>query len=186
MKRILPLVCTILLIGCSDSSQTSTAASDTKIAEPMSTETPAVSETPIPEPATPPVAQEVTPETQPVAQKPAPAAPTPAAVTQKPVAAAKEKPSVKTAAPVPVKTSAINASELFTQKCVSCHGSKGEKVALGKSQIIADFNEQQLKDAMYGYQAGTYGKEMKGLMQGQVKSFTPEQIDALAKYISTL
>lgn len=186
MKRILPLVCTIFLIGCSDSSQTSTSTPDAKIAEPMNTETPAVSETPIPESVAPSVAQEVTSESQPVDQKTATVAPPPAAVAQKPVAAAKEKPSVKTAAPTTVKTSAINASELFTQKCVSCHGGKGEKVALGKSQIIADFNEQQLKDALYGYQAGTYGKEMKGLMQGQVKSFTPEQIDALAKYISTL
>ena len=63
---------------------------------------------------------------------------------------------------------------------------KGEKAALGKSAIIADFSEQQVKEALKGYQAGTYGKEMKALMQGQAKGLNDAQIDALAKHISTL
>ncbi|MGZ5208146.1 MAG: c-type cytochrome, partial [Sulfuricurvum sp.] len=80
----------------------------------------------------------------------------------------------------------VDGKALYAQKCVSCHGMKAEKSALGKSQIIANFTEQQTKDALKGYQDGSYGKEMKGLMQGQVKSLNLEQIDALAHYITTL
>jgi len=80
----------------------------------------------------------------------------------------------------------VDGKTMYTQKCVSCHGTKGEKSALGKSQIIADFTEEQIKNALKGYQDGSYGKEMKGVMQGQVKSLEREQIDALAKHITTL
>ncbi len=85
-----------------------------------------------------------------------------------------------------VTETALDATALFAQKCASCHGSKAEKSALNKSQIIAGWKDTQIKDALKGYQAGTYGKEMKGLMQGQAKGLNDAQIDALAKYISTL
>ena len=186
MKRILPIVCSILLIGCGDSSQTSTSTGDTKSAKPISSEVPVVSETPIAEPVMPTVVQEVTPPVKPISQTVTPA---PVALPQKPAAPAKEKAAVKAPVPVtakPAETAAADGKILFDQKCSSCHGGKAEKSALNKSQIIADFNEQQLKDALHGYQTGSYGKEMKGLMQGQVKSFSQAQIDALAKYISTL
>lgn len=80
----------------------------------------------------------------------------------------------------------VDGGALFNQKCVSCHGAKAEKAALGKSQIIATFSEGQIKDALKGYQAGTYGKEMKAVMQGQVKALDDSQIDAIAKHISAL
>ncbi len=95
----------------------------------------------------------------------------------------------KTVEPTPTTlpiAATVDGKTIYTQKCVSCHGTKGEKSALGKSQIIADFTEEQIKDALKGYQDGSYGKEMKGLMQGQVKSLEREQIDALAKHITTL
>lgn len=78
----------------------------------------------------------------------------------------------------------IDGGALYSQKCASCHGAKAEKAALGKSQIITQFNEQQVKDALKGYQAGSYGKEMKALMQGQAKGLSDAQIDALAKHIA--
>jgi len=129
MKIILPILCSLLLIGCND--QTTTQSSSTK-----------------------------SPDVTPVS-------------------------SVATTPPV-VVNAPFDPAVVFGQKCASCHGAKGEKAALGKSQIIADRTEQQIKDALTGYQGGTYGKEMKTLMQGQVKALTPEQIDALAKYIPTL
>lgn len=89
-------------------------------------------------------------------------------------------------APSAPKKTAFDASAHYTQKCVSCHGAKGEKPALGKSQIIASLSEDQIKEALKGYQIGTYGKEMKAVMQGQAKGLSEEQIDALAKHISTL
>ncbi len=97
-------------------------------------------------------------------------------------AAAPEEASSSVAA----ETISVDATALFSQKCASCHGAKAEKSALNKSQIIAAFSEQQIKDALKGYQNGTYGKEMKALMQGQAKGLNETQIDALAKYISGL
>lgn len=78
----------------------------------------------------------------------------------------------------------VDGGALYASKCLSCHGAKAEKAALGKSQIIATLSEGQIKDALKGYQAGTYGKEMKAVMQGQAKALNDAQIDALAKHIS--
>lgn len=181
MKLILPILCSVLLIGCGDSSQTSTSADNTKIADSKSV---AVSETTVPESVVPSVEQNATSLKQSVPQ---PVIPEP--IPKKSIVPDKAKEAVKAPVPVSTKsveTAAVDGKVLYDQKCSSCHGSKAEKAALNKSQIIADFNEQQLKEALHGYQTGSYGKEMKGLMQGQVKSFSQEQIDALVKYISTL
>jgi cytochrome c len=70
------------------------------------------------------------------------------------------------------------------KKCASCHGQAGEKVALGKSKIIKDMSEQEMVTAMKGYQDGSYGGAMKGLMKGQVASLNGEQIEAIAKHIA--
>lgn len=142
MKIFIPILCSLLLIGCSDTAKT-TAPENTS----------AVSET-----ATPPAA----------------------------TSSVMEEPNTSSAATVAPIAAAIDGGALFTQKCASCHGAKAEKSALGKSQIIATFSEQQIKDALHGYQAGTYGKEMKVLMQGQAKPLNDEQINALAKHVSTL
>ena len=184
MKLILPILCSVLLIGCGDSSQTSTSADSAKIAEPKNTKVAAVSETTVYESVAPSTEQKATSLVQPVSQTV-----TPEPISKKSTAPDKIKTVAKTPVPVSAKlveTAAVDGKTLYDQKCSSCHGSKAEKSALNKSQIIADFNEQQLKDALHGYQTGSYGKEMKGLMQGQVKSFNSEQINALAKHISTL
>ncbi|MCX6061354.1 MAG: c-type cytochrome [Campylobacterales bacterium] len=149
MKLLLPVVCSILLIGCGNSTKNST--SDTQqVSQPQTAEAPAISEK----------------------------------TTTASIPASEIKPTQETVAVS--STSETDGGALFSQKCAACHGNKAEKSALGKSQIIADFTEKQIKDALQGYQAGSYGKEMKGLMQGQVKLLTPEQINALAKHIPTL
>jgi cytochrome c len=96
-------------------------------------------------------------------------------------------PAVSTPSEQPALSSAsVDGGALYSQKCASCHGAKAEKAALNKSQIIAQFSEVQVKEALKGYQAGTYGKEMKALMQGQAKALDDAQIDAIAKHIATL
>lgn len=80
----------------------------------------------------------------------------------------------------------LSASALFANpytKCVGCHGANGEKVALGKSKIIKDMTKQEIIDAMVGYQNGTYGGPMKGLMLGQVKGVSQADIEAIANQI---
>ena len=68
-------------------------------------------------------------------------------------------------------------------KCVACHGATGEKVALGKSKIIKDMTKAEIVASLKGYQDGTYGGAMKGLMAGQVKGLDDASIQAIADQI---
>ena len=69
------------------------------------------------------------------------------------------------------------------KKCAGCHGQNGEKAALGKSKVIANMSKQEIVDSMKGYQNGTYGGPMKGLMVGQVKGLSDADIQAIADMI---
>jgi cytochrome c553 len=151
MKYILPAICSLLLLGCSD---------------------------------TPPSKASSTPETS--TQTPAPIEANKSSLPTTAITPTSANAPVPAEAPVTVQTASIDGGALFGQKCTACHGSKAEKSALGKSQIIAGWKEDQIKTALKGYQAGTYGKEMKAVMQGQAKGLSDAQIDALAKHISTL
>lgn len=86
----------------------------------------------------------------------------------------------------------IGSSTLFAadgaalyNKCMGCHGKTAEKVALGKSKIIANMSEDELNIALKGYKDGTYGGVMKGLMKGQVAKLSEDDIKSLATYISS-
>ena len=79
-----------------------------------------------------------------------------------------------------------NGHLLFVQKCASCHGQLGEKAALNKSQIIAGWEKEKSINALKGYQNGTYGSSLKGIMKGQVSSLSEEQIRVISEYIATL
>lgn len=68
-------------------------------------------------------------------------------------------------------------------KCQGCHGVNGEKKALNKSLIIKDMTKAEIKDSLIGYQNGTYGRAMKGLMKGQVRNLSMADIEAIANQI---
>ena len=68
-------------------------------------------------------------------------------------------------------------------KCSACHGVNGEKAALGKSKIIKDMSKEDFVASLKGYQDGTYGGPMIGLMVGQVKGLDDAAIQALADQI---
>ncbi|NLC28751.1 MAG: cytochrome C [Campylobacteraceae bacterium] len=68
--------------------------------------------------------------------------------------------------------------------CAVCHGVSGEKVAVGKSKIINLMSEQEIINALVGYQERTYGGPLKAMMQSQVKSLSSEDINSLAKHFS--
>jgi len=81
---------------------------------------------------------------------------------------------------------AASGSDLYT-KCASCHGAKGEKPALGKSQVIAGWKEAKTLEALKGYKAGTRNtKGMGALMKGQTAALNDKDMKALAKYIAAL
>lgn len=69
--------------------------------------------------------------------------------------------------------------------CAVCHGKNGEKEAIGKSKIINQMSEEEFVDALIGYKEGTYGGAMKGMMTGQVKSLTKEEMKELAKHFTS-
>ena len=80
---------------------------------------------------------------------------------------------------------AADGAELY-KKCAGCHGASGEKVALSKSQVIKGWEKEKLATALKGYKDGSYGGAMKGLMKGQVATYSDEDIDAVSAYISGL
>jgi cytochrome c len=69
------------------------------------------------------------------------------------------------------------------KKCMGCHGANGEKVALGKSKVIKDMTKAEIEASLLGYQNGTYGGAMKGLMAGQVRTLSAADIKAIATKI---
>ncbi|WP_281951531.1 c-type cytochrome [Nitrosophilus kaiyonis] len=80
----------------------------------------------------------------------------------------------------------INAVSLYA-KCAGCHGSKGEKKALGKSAPIGGMDKAKLTKLIKGYKEGTLNQYGMGpLMKGQVGSLSDEEIEALSEYISKL
>lgn len=89
---------------------------------------------------------------------------------------------------VVVAASSLMASDgaSLYKKCASCHGAKAEKKALNKSQIIQGWSKEQLVASLKGYKDGSYGGAMKGLMKGQVASYSEEDIEAVSEYITTL
>ena len=81
---------------------------------------------------------------------------------------------------------AVSGYAIYEQKCASCHGHNAEKVALNNSKIIAGWESKRVIQSLKGYQDGTYGGTMKGIMKGQAGSLNAEQIKAVSDYIATL
>ncbi|WP_072680726.1 c-type cytochrome [Arcobacter sp. LA11] len=82
---------------------------------------------------------------------------------------------------------AIFACTLFADpyaKCVNCHGANGEKAAMSKSKVLKDMTKAEFIAAMKGYQDGSYGGAMKGLMTVQVKGLSDADIEAMANKIA--
>jgi len=81
---------------------------------------------------------------------------------------------------------AADGAALF-KKCAGCHGAKGEKKALGKSEVIAGWDAAKTEEALKGYKAGTRNVHgMGGLMKGQVASYSDADIKAVSEYIHGL
>jgi len=77
---------------------------------------------------------------------------------------------------------AADGATIF-KKCAACHGSNGEKVALGKSKVIKELSKDEIVTALKGFKDGTYGGSMKALMKGQIASLSDADIEAVAEYI---
>ncbi|PHM17632.1 MAG: cytochrome C [Sulfuricurvum sp. PD_MW2] len=82
--------------------------------------------------------------------------------------------------------SAADGAAMF-QKCVACHGAKGEKAALGKSEIISGWSSAKTLDALKGYKAGTRNtKGMGAIMKGQTATLSDADMKTIADYVAGL
>jgi len=80
--------------------------------------------------------------------------------------------------------SGSSASEL-TQTCRGCHGEHFERRALNASKIVRQMSAEEIERALHGYQKGTYGGSMKGIMFGQTKHLTDKTIRLIVEEIIT-
>ena len=76
--------------------------------------------------------------------------------------------------------------QLFA-RCSGCHGAKGDRKALGKSDLLASMSKNEIIDALNGYKNGSRNKYAMGaLMKGQVARLSASDIEAIADYLSGL
>jgi len=80
---------------------------------------------------------------------------------------------------------AADGASLY-KKCAGCHGAKAEKKALNKSQVIQGWDKDKVVSALKGYKDGSYGGAMKGLMKGQVATYSDADIEKVAAHIAAL
>lgn len=72
-------------------------------------------------------------------------------------------------------------------KCISCHGTTGDKKALGKSAVITGQEASKTIEQLTAYRAGTLNITGLGpIMQRQVSSMDDKTISAIAEYISQM
>ena len=76
-----------------------------------------------------------------------------------------------------------NGKALYSA-CASCHGTSGEKPALGKSAVIQGWSKEQVLDALNGYSDGSYGAALKGMMKVQADKLDADEKEAISEYIS--
>ena len=108
-----------------------------------------------------------------------------AADVNKTVADANKTVAAATAGAAAAADTAAGAAKFA--KCVSCHGAKAEKKALGKSDVIAGWDVAKIEEALKGYKAGTRNDHgMGGVMKGQVAAYSDADIKAVAEYIHGL
>jgi cytochrome c len=82
---------------------------------------------------------------------------------------------------------ALDGAELYkTKTCLTCHGKDGKTTIMPSYPKVAGQNEayalQQMKDIKSGARANGMSAAMKGIMH----LVSDEEMEALAKYLSTL
>ncbi|QAR32600.1 c-type cytochrome [Geovibrio thiophilus] len=71
-------------------------------------------------------------------------------------------------------------------KCKACHGADGSKVPAGAKTAVKGQSAADLEKKLTGYKDGSFGGEKKATMQRMAANLSPEDIKALAQYMSGL
>ena len=79
-----------------------------------------------------------------------------------------------------------DGAAIYDSACKTCHGAKAEKVALGKSKVLAALSQDEIVKSMKGYKDGSYGGAMKAIMIPQVNKLSDADIDAVAAHVQTI
>jgi len=79
-----------------------------------------------------------------------------------------------------------DGAAIYNGACKTCHGAKAEKVALGKSKVLASLSEAEIVSTMKGYKDGSYGGAMKAVMIPQANKLSDADIAAVAAYVQTI
>ena len=74
------------------------------------------------------------------------------------------------------------AAELYTKSCKGCHGVDGANAAMSKA--LKGLPAEEVKTALAGYKAQTYGGKKKAMMERVASALSDEDIEALATYIA--
>lgn len=74
------------------------------------------------------------------------------------------------------------AAELYDKSCKSCHGADGANAAM--SRALKGMPAEEVKAALLGYKAQTYGGKKKAMMERVIKPLSDEEIEALTGYIA--
>jgi cytochrome c553 len=72
-------------------------------------------------------------------------------------------------------------AERYEKLCKSCHGADGSNAAMSKP--LKGLPAEEVKAALVGYKAQTYGGKKKAMMERVTKSLTDEDIEALATHV---
>lgn len=69
-------------------------------------------------------------------------------------------------------------------KCIGCHGTNFEKVALGKSKVVKDMSYIDIATALIKYKYNDIQSPTAGIMVGQMKEYKVSDILLLSDSIS--
>ncbi len=83
---------------------------------------------------------------------------------------------------------ASSGASLYKKECKGCHGSKGDKLAMGKSKAINGMSVKSLDQAMKDYASGKRKSisMVKKMKKDFIKKYSAEETEATYKYIQGL
>ena len=83
---------------------------------------------------------------------------------------------------------ASSGSSLYKKECKSCHGEKGDKLAMGKSKVIKGMPFATIEKAMHDYASGKRKSLslIKKMKKDFVRKHSKEELHAVSQYIHKL
>ena len=84
------------------------------------------------------------------------------------------------------KATLVGGKSIFTSRCQSCHGAKGQKEAYNRSRPLNSLTLEQMKTSIRGYQNNNYDRGLASLMTPYANQLMMTDVEAIYNYIQTL